>query len=98
MAEAARRVLMGIYGRLTEKDGVRGRSTILSGKDAQNQPLIGHRHAHYLPTDEDGDGRLDHLTIFATSGLDRTKGAPWTGCTNSGRIVRARRITHCVCF
>ena len=69
VAEAARRGLMGIYGRLTAKDGVRGRSPILSGKDAHNQPLAGHNHAHYLPTDEDDDGRLDHLTVFATSGF-----------------------------
>lgn len=69
VAEAARRTLMGIYGWLTAKDGVRGLSSVLSGKDADNQPLADHRHAHYLPTDEDGDGRLDHLTIFATSGF-----------------------------
>ena len=69
VAESARRALMGIYGRLTEKDGVRGRSAVLSGKDAHNQPLADHRHAYYLPTDEDGDGRLDHLTILAASGF-----------------------------
>lgn len=73
VAEAARRALMGIYGRLTEKVGVRGRSAVLSGKDSANQPLTGHRHAYYLPTDEDGDGRLDHLTVFATSGFSSTE-------------------------
>jgi len=69
VAEAARRALMGIYGRLTAKDGVRGLSAVFSGKDADNQTLTGHRHAYYLPIDEDGDGRLDHLTIFATAGF-----------------------------
>ncbi len=69
VAEAARRALMGLYGRLTAKDGVRGLSAVFSGKDADNQPLTDHRHAYYLPTDEDGDGRLDHLTIFATAGF-----------------------------
>ncbi len=29
------------------------------------QPLKGHQHAHFLATDEDRDGRLDHLTIYA---------------------------------
>lgn len=69
VAEAARRALMGLYGRLTAKDGVRGLSAVFSGKDADNQPLTDHRHAYYLPTDEDSDGRLDHLTIFATAGF-----------------------------
>lgn len=41
----------------------------LTGKDATGQPLVGHRHAFYLPTDEDGDGRLDHLTIVAEDGF-----------------------------
>jgi CRISPR-associated protein Csb2 len=70
IAEAARRNLMGVFGRLyTELDGSRGRSAVLAGKDADGQPLRGHRHAFYLPTDEDGDGRLDHLTIVAEEGF-----------------------------
>ena len=69
VAEAARRALMSIHGRLTEQDGVRGRSDLFSGKDKEGMPLAGHRHAYYLPTDEDGDGRLDHLTVFARDGL-----------------------------
>ncbi|RIK62285.1 MAG: type I-U CRISPR-associated protein Cas5/Cas6 [Planctomycetota bacterium] len=69
VAEAARRALMGIHGRITERSGVRGRSTVLSGKDEQGNPLTGHGHAYYLPTDEDGDGRLDHLTVFACAGF-----------------------------
>jgi CRISPR-associated protein Csb2 len=70
IAEATRRNLMGVFGRLhTELDGSRGRSAVLAGKDADGQPLRGHRHAFYLPTDEDGDGRLDHLTIVAEEGF-----------------------------
>ncbi|MCS6290684.1 MAG: type I-U CRISPR-associated protein Cas5/Cas6 [Nitrospira sp.] len=69
VAEAARRTLMGIHGRLTEQNGIRGRSDVLSGKDQQGQRLINHRHAYYLPTDEDGDGRLDHLTVYAAAGF-----------------------------
>jgi len=64
-AEAARRALMSIHGRLTEKNGIRGRSDILAGKDEHGDPLADHSHAYYLPTDEDGDGRLDHLTVYA---------------------------------
>ncbi len=69
VGEAARRALMSIHGRLTEQNGTRGRSAVLSGKDAVGNPLTGHAHAYYLPTDEDGDGRLDHLTIFARDGF-----------------------------
>jgi CRISPR-associated protein Csb2 len=69
VAEAARRVLMGIHGRLTEKNGILGRSDVLSGKDEHGQRLTDHRHAYYLPTDEDGDGRLDHLMVYAAEGF-----------------------------
>lgn len=65
VAESARRALMSIHGRITERNGVRGRSAVFSGKDENGKPLTGHSHAYYLPTDEDGDGRLDHLTVFA---------------------------------
>lgn len=69
VAEAARRALMSIHGRLTEHNGVRGRSSVFSGKNEAGIPLTGHGHAYYLPTDEDGDGRLDHLTMFARDGF-----------------------------
>jgi CRISPR-associated protein Csb2 len=69
VAEASRRYLMGIHGRLTEQNDIRGRSDVLSGKDQQGQRLTSHRHAYYLPTDEDGDGRLDHLTVYAAGGF-----------------------------
>jgi CRISPR-associated protein Csb2 len=70
VAESARRMLMGIYGRrFPAPDGSRGLSPIFSGKSADGQPLQGHGHAYYLPTDEDNDGRLDHLTLVATDGF-----------------------------
>lgn len=80
VAEAARRTLMGYYGRhvwqrlhgvapYPSDVGQRPKSEVLSGKDASGNPLKGHGHAYYLPTDEDGDGRLDHLTIFAVRGF-----------------------------
>jgi len=37
----------------------------LRGRDPQSGEILrGNRHAHYLPTDEDGDGRLVHLTVY----------------------------------
>ena len=72
VAEAARRNLMGIFGMLKKTaGGEKGRSEVFSGKDSRGNPLEGHRHAYFLPTDEDGDGRLDHLTIVASMGFGR---------------------------
>ncbi len=69
VAEAARYCLMGVYGRLTMREGVKGRSPIFSGKSADGSRLLSHTHCHYLPTDEDGDGRIDRLTLYASGGF-----------------------------
>jgi len=45
-------------------------SEAITGKTIDGTPLEGHEHAHYLPTDEDHDGLLDHLTIFCPRGFD----------------------------
>ncbi|MYE25902.1 MAG: type I-U CRISPR-associated protein Cas5/Cas6 [Chloroflexi bacterium] len=45
------------------------KSQTLSGRGANSKPLTGHQHAFFLPTDEDGDGRLDHLTVWAPGGF-----------------------------
>jgi len=74
VAEAARGALMSKHGRLTTSKGTRGRSAVFSGKDEQGSPLTGHAHAYYLPADEDGDGRLDHLTVFSRNGFDPAEG------------------------
>jgi CRISPR-associated protein Csb2 len=42
----------------------------LGGKNDQGQPRTGHEHAFFLPADEDGDGRLDHVTVFAPMGFN----------------------------
>ena len=65
-AELARRSVLAKYGR--SNGG--GASPLLSGKDASDKPLTGHRHTFYLPTDEDGDGRLDHLVVWTPDGLN----------------------------
>jgi CRISPR-associated protein Csb2 len=40
------------------------------GKDSERRPRHGHQHAFILPTDDDDDGRLDHLTVFAPMGFN----------------------------
>ena len=64
--EVARLAAMSKYG----KQNDRAVSEALSGRDRSGKPLEGHPHAFYLPADEDGDGRLEHLTVWVPSGLD----------------------------
>jgi CRISPR-associated protein Csb2 len=66
LGELARQRLQGIYG--GQNRGMS--SAIFSGKTSEGMPLRDHRHAFYIPTDEDGDGRLDHLTIYARGNVD----------------------------
>lgn len=63
-AEAVRRTLI----KLRDKRGY-GHSDTLYGKTRDGVPLKGHKHAYYLPTDEDGDGLLDTLTIYSVEGF-----------------------------
>ena len=66
VAEIARRYAQGYFGRRNNHAS----SPVLSGKSADRQIRTdNHQHAFYLPTDEDGDGKLDHLTVYAPEGL-----------------------------
>lgn len=42
---------------------------LLRGADESGRPLEGHAHCHYLASDEDGDGRIDHLTAWCPAGF-----------------------------
>lgn len=60
VGDRARLAAMSHYSRRTgERPTER-----LSGHGESGPLMDRHRHAYYLPTDEDGDGRLDHLTIY----------------------------------
>ena len=63
-AERIRSHLMGIHRKIHDDDPSQV-SQIFSGKDADGNKLEGHKHAFYLPLDEDGDGRLDHFMVVA---------------------------------
>ena len=64
-AELFHRAIVGRAGMGEEVD-----CPELTGRNAQGIPLrSGHRHAHVLPVDLDGDGHLDHLIIHAPMGL-----------------------------
>ncbi|NIP67097.1 type I-U CRISPR-associated protein Cas5/Cas6, partial [Candidatus Bathyarchaeota archaeon] len=65
LGRLSRAVAMSVYGGSDDK-----RSTVLSGKDEDGNPLKGHIHAFYLPSDEDGDDRLDHITLYSSMGFE----------------------------
>lgn len=65
VGELVRRRLQGIYGRMF--DGAS--SPALSGRDDDGVLMSGHEHAFFLPTDGDGDGMLDGVTLYAPGGF-----------------------------
>jgi CRISPR-associated protein Csb2 len=58
------------HGALVSKLGFGGAPCPeIVGRDEAGEPLKGHQHSHILPVDLDGDGRLDHIVVFARMGL-----------------------------
>ncbi|MGD9496865.1 MAG: type I-U CRISPR-associated protein Csb2 [Armatimonadota bacterium] len=45
-------------------------AAVFAGRDENGDPLQGHSHAFVLPADDDGDGRLDHITVYCRQGFD----------------------------
>jgi CRISPR-associated protein Csb2 len=43
---------------------------VFLGRDSHGEPMRGHRHAFFLPEDADGDGRIDHILVWARGGFD----------------------------
>lgn len=72
LGEQLRRAMMGLSRRLAEEQGHSDPqcSSIFSGKDEEGQPLEeDHSHAFFLPCDDDGDGRIDHIVLHAPPGF-----------------------------
>lgn len=68
-ADRIRLKLMGIHKKIHDNEP-RLVSPKFSGKTPEGKPLQGHCHAFYVPLDEDGDGRIDHLLIHAQEPFD----------------------------
>ncbi|HLK13984.1 MAG TPA: hypothetical protein VKT78_04200 [Fimbriimonadaceae bacterium] len=43
----------------------------VSGHEMNGEPCRNHDHAFWWPTDEDNDGLLDHMTVYARAGFER---------------------------
>ena len=67
VGDMARSACMSKYGK--KKNG--NVSATFSGKDGNGNPLLGHRHAFYLPTYETQTQEIDHLTIIASKQFDK---------------------------
>ncbi len=64
-AELFHRAIVGRAG-----EGQRIVCPELTGRDEEGRPLQSHHaHAHTVPLDLDGDGRIDHIVIYAPMGL-----------------------------
>ncbi len=60
VSESFRKAAISQYGTISN-----GRKTAaLSGHEKDGASVEGHTHAFYIPTDDDNDGRIDHLTVF----------------------------------
>jgi CRISPR-associated protein Csb2 len=74
-----------LHGALVSKLGFGGEPCPeIVGRDVTGEPLKGHQHAHIFPLDLDGDGRLDHIVVFAPMGLG----------ARAQRAVRGLRRTY----
>jgi CRISPR-associated protein Csb2 len=80
LAEEVRRQLGREYARLIRSQNpaveiplgdTRLFSPMFYGKDEDGKPAKSHDHAFFLATDEDGDGRIDHVTIYAPGRFSR---------------------------
>ena len=60
IGDSIKRSVMSIYGRQNNNEV----TYTLSGKDKNREKLKGNNHASYIPTDENSDGKLDHVTII----------------------------------
>lgn len=65
IADIARNTAISTYGGKSHK-----KTSVLSGKDDDGNILLSNMHTFYLPSDEDRDGKLDHLTLYAPGGYD----------------------------
>jgi CRISPR-associated protein Csb2 len=77
VANQMRRAIMSRYKKVQQRgqtnsvNDERFKSENLSGRASSGEPLRDdHSHAYYLPSDEDGDGRLDHVTIYSRRGFN----------------------------
>ena len=75
VGELMRRAALARFGWETDDAGNRLPLApwAISGRGADGKPLKdpSHRHAFWLPEDADGDGWIDHVSVFVSGGMNR---------------------------
>ena len=75
IGELMRRAALARFGWETDEAGNRRPLApwAISGRGADGKPLKApsHRHAVWLPEDADGDGWIDHVSVFVSGGMNR---------------------------
>ena len=75
IGELMRRAALAQFGWETDEAGNRRPLAPweISGRGADGTPLKdpSHRHAFWLPEDADGDGCIDHVSVFVAGGMNR---------------------------
>ncbi len=75
VGELMRRAALARVGWQTDETGNRRPLAPweISGRGADGKPLKdpSHRHAFWLPEDADGDGWIDHVSVFVAGGMNR---------------------------
>ncbi len=73
IGELMRLAALSQFGWINTPDGERkpGAPWQISGRDSEGKPISdpSHPHAFWLPEDADGDGMIDHISVFVASGL-----------------------------
>ena len=85
IGELMRRAALARFGWQTDDAGNRRplAPREISGRGADGEPLKdpSHRHAFWLPEDADGDGWIDHVSVFVSGGMNREIQARLDGIT-----------------
>ena len=85
IGDSFKRAAMSKYGGLNGD----GMSHVLSGRQSRDGSIMldNHSHAFFLPTDEDNDGRLDHMTVAVSAGYSFEPDV-------TAALMKIKRIQH----
>lgn len=62
-----------VMSQTKDVEGSESALSLFSGRSKEGKPLESdHTHAFYLPSDDDENGWIDHVTIYMPSGIDET--------------------------
>lgn len=91
----AERIRVALLARSRDEEG--NSHPVFLGRDPDGMPMTGHCHAHVLPIDVDGNGRIEEVCVYASMGFDERAVETIGGLTrlwgSSGHDVHVRLAT-----